>query len=78
MEWKTTGTPHQIEVGGRLITKARLIATHMNEFFVEKIQTIRASMGQTPENLNVCSKIMNNKKVKLSLKHVSVENIKKL
>ena len=78
MEWKTTGTPHQIEVGGRFITRARLIATHMNEFFVEKIQTIRASMGQTPENLSVCSKIMNNKKVKLSLKHVSVENIKKL
>ena len=78
MEWKTTGTPHQIEVGGKLITKARLIATHMNEFFIEKVQQIREAMGQSVVNLTTCTKIMTGKKIGLSLKHVSVEQIKKL
>ena len=41
MDWKTTGTPHQIEVNGRLVTSARQIATFMNEFFIDKVQRIR-------------------------------------
>ena len=78
MNWKTTGTPHQIEVGGRLITKAKLIATYMNEFFIEKVQIIRAAMVETLENLSICRKIMKNKNTNLRLNNVSVEKIRKL
>ena len=78
MDWKTTGTPHQIEVDGRLVTQARLIAKYMNEFFIDKVQTIRLAMGQTLENLSTCTRIMINKKIKLSLHHVTVDQVKKL
>ena len=34
MDWKTSGTPHQIEVNGQLVTSASLTATYMNAFFL--------------------------------------------
>ena len=40
MNWKSTGTPAQIEVDGLLVTKAKLIAEHMNNFFINKINTV--------------------------------------
>ena len=73
MNWKSTGTPHQIEVEGRLITKASLIAEYMNNFFIDKVQAIRHAMGQTVENLSTCVKIMTNRNIKLSFHHVTVE-----
>ena len=78
MDWKTTGTPHQIEVDGRLITKASLIAKYMNEFFIDKVQKIRQAMGQTAENLSTCSEIMADKQLTLSFQHVTVDKVRKL
>ena len=78
MNWKTTGTPHQIEVNGKLVTKAHSIATMMNEFFLDKVKKIRESMCETAANLSVCSRIMLNKNTSLSLKHVSLKQVKKL
>ena len=78
MDWKTSGTPHQIEVNGQLVTSARLIATYMNEFFIDKVQSIRQAMGQTVENLSACVRIMRNRDLKLSLNHVTVEQVRKL
>ena len=78
MNWKTTGTPHQIEVNGKLVTQASLIAKLMNEYFIDKVQKIRLAMGQTLENLSVCTKIMTDKQLELSLHHVTVEQVKKL
>ena len=78
MNWKTTGTPNQIEVNGRLVTKACLIAKLMNQFFIDKVQTIRHAMGQTVENLSTCMRIMSSRNIKLSLHHVTVEQVSKL
>ena len=78
MDWKTTGTPHQIEVSGRLVTSARQIATFMNEFFIDKVQRIRGAMAPSVHNFSACTRIMSNKHAKLSLKHVSLEQVKKL
>ena len=78
MDWKTTGSPHQIEVNGRLVTKSSLIAKFMNQFFIDKVQTIRHAMGQTVENLSTCIKIMTDRNMKLSLHHVTVEQVRKL
>ena len=78
MDWKTTGSPHQIEVNGRLVTRSSLIAKLMNQFFIDKVQTIRHAMGHTVENLSTCIKIMADRNMKLSLHHVTVEQVRKL
>ena len=78
MDWKTTGSPHQIEVNGRLITSAGKIATYMNEFFIDKVQRIRGAMAESAANFKACSRIMSSKQVTLSLQHVSLKQIKQL
>ena len=78
MNWKSAGTPTQIEVNNSLITSAGHIATHMNEFFIDKVRLIRASMGQVVTNMGQCMKIMENKRCVLGLQHVSVEKVRKL
>ena len=50
----------------------------MNEFFIDKVQAIRHAMGQTLENMSVCTKIMTNRKIALSLQHVTVDQVQKL
>ena len=45
MGWKNKGTPNQIKVSNVLITSAKKIAHYMNEFFIDKVQTIRSGMA---------------------------------
>ena len=78
MNWKSPGTPSQIEVNNSLITSAALIATHMNQFFIDKVRLIRASMGQVVTNLGHCKKIMENKRCGLRLHHVSEQKVLKI
>ena len=47
MGWKSTGIPTQLKVGGVLFTSAKKIAELMNEFFLNKVQTIRAGSTWT-------------------------------
>ena len=78
MDWKSTGTPSQIEEDGKLVKKAGEIAKIMNEFFIDKVQTIRHTMGQAVENLSTCRNIMKNRQLKLSFQYITVEKVKKL
>ena len=78
MDWKSTGTPHQLEVNNVLETKACRIAKLMNEFFIEKVRTIRDSMAAAPENLSQCLKLMVGKSCSLTLNHVTKDTVKKL
>ena len=78
MNWKSTGTPTQIEVDNVLITSAGKIAEIMNTFFIEKVSIIRRGMRILAPSFSSCNKIMQNKNCKLSLSHVSVEKVKKL
>ena len=78
MNWKSPGTPTQIEVNNRLITSAASIATHMNQFFIDKVRLIRASMGQVVTNMGQCMRIMENKRCGLGLQHVTVDKVRKL
>ena len=41
MGWKSQGVPAQIKVGNDLITSAKKIANLLNNFFVNKVETIR-------------------------------------
>ena len=78
MNWKSTGTPSQIEEDGKLVKKASEIAKIMNHFFIDKVQAIRHAMGQTVENLTTCSNIMKNRQLKLTFQHITVEKVRKL
>ena len=78
MGWKSTGTPDQLEVEGKLETKPSTIATLMNDFFIDKVQTIRDGLRQVPENLRECLNLMEGKSCKLGLRHVTVDTVNKL
>ena len=78
MGWKTQGTPTQINIGNKLITSAKLIAQKMNEFFIDKVQTIRAGMQAAVCNLDKVHAIMSNKKCKMKVTHVTVLKVKKI
>ena len=78
MNWKSTGTPSQIEVNGQLITKARLIAEHMNTFFIDKVNTIRRGMEAVNFELSSCIQIMSGKTCKLEMHHVTQHQVKLL
>ena len=78
MNWKTTGTPVQLEVNHQLVTSARKIAVLMNQFFMDKVRLIRAGMGQAVTNMADCMNIMEHKTCKLSLQHITVSKVRKL
>ena len=78
MNWKSSGTPDQLEVNNKLVTNAAGIANIMGEYFINKVKTIRDKMVAVPENLDECSKIMRNKNCSLSLQHTSVKTVEKL
>ena len=78
MNWTSPGTPSQIEVNNTLITSACLIATYMNQFFVDKVRLIRAGIRHVVINLGPCREIMENKECSLGLKHVTIDKVTKL
>ena len=78
MEWKHQGPPHQLQVGHQLVTRARVIAQHMNEFFIDKVLKIREGLKSAVPNLSSCLSIMEGKTCKLSLSHVNVAKVEKL
>ena len=78
MGWKSTGTPTQLKVNNQLITSARKIAQLMNEFFLNKVNIIRASKEAADFDTSKINDIMNNKECSLSFKHVTVQKVKKL
>ena len=78
MDWKSTGTPHQLEGNNVLETKAFRIAKLMNEFVINKVKTIRLGIASAQVNLSECLKLMVGKRCSLTLSHVSKETVKKV
>ena len=78
MNWKSTGIPTQLEVNNVLITSAGSIADLMNNFFIDKVNLIRAGKRNVAANFSSCVEIMQNKHSKLNLGHFSVEKVKQL
>ena len=79
MNWKSdSGPPSQLQVQGRLLTKASTIATEMNKFFIDKVRTIRESIQFVPNSFKGCYQTMSDKHCKLWLNHVTVSKVTKL
>ena len=78
MGWKTVGSPSQLEIGGQLVTKASRIASIMNRFFVDKVNTIRDALKNVAPDLSHCYNIMRRKRCSLQFRPVSIEVVRKL
>ena len=72
------GPPHQLSIGGRMITKSSIIAKEMNKFFMNKVKAVRESITFLPNSFSKCREIMKTKRCRLTLNHVSVEKVNKL
>ena len=71
MNWKSTGSPHQLVVNNVLITKAFEVAITMNTFFYNKVQDIRKNIVTRIWTNEACKKVMQNKDCSLSLQFPS-------
>ena len=79
MNWKMSGgPPHQLSIGGRMVTKSSIIAKEMNKFFMNKVKAVRESITFLPNSFSKCREIMKTKRCRLTLNHVSVEKVNKL
>ena len=79
MNWDSnSGPPTELEIKGKLISKACIIASEMNDFFLSKVKTIRDAIEFSPSNFDSCKKIMSQKKCKLSVTYVTLSKVKKL
>ena len=79
MNWKSdSGPPSQLSIDGILVSKASLIASQLNHFFIRKVNDIREALVSVPNNLSKCYTIMRGKKCKLWIQHISVEKVRRL
>ena len=79
MNWHSvSGPPSQLQINGNLVSKASMIASAMNSFFVRKIDTIREDIEYIPNNFESCHKIIRGKKCRLKMDHVSLAKVKRL
>ena len=78
MGWKSTGTPNQLVVDNFLITSAKKIAQLMNNFFINKVETIRAGMKAAVFSVEKVEDIMNGKDCSMRLDYVDVPKVKKI
>ena len=78
MNWKSQGSPSQLEINGKLETKFHNIAKNVNEFFTTKVNTVRESIEDIPPNFSTCQDIMSEKACTLSLSHVTLGKVTKL
>ena len=79
MGWKHSGgPPHQLRLNSKLISKAAIIASEMNKFFIQKVTLIRSGIVLLRNQFTKCKEIMLNKNCKLSIRHISVKKVNKL
>ena len=79
MDWvSSSGPPNQLNIAGKLVTKASEIAGHMNSFFMNKVKLIRNGITYIPNTFIKCFEIMQNKNCKLAMHHVTVAKVNKL
>ena len=79
MNWKEgAGSPSQLNIKGNLEFKASVIASELNQFFIEKVKAIKEKIDFIPNSLQHCHQKMSGKYCKLWLNHVTVLKITKL
>ena len=77
--WSTGGPPTQLFENGLLLNKPSCLARCMNEFFINKVQNLRANLP--PSNMNpleLLRNLMKNRKCSFYLKPVHPDEIEKI
>ena len=78
MNWKKTGSPHQIKSNNMVISKAYDVAETMNSFFYSKLQNIKSSIKFIKWVPTICHDIMKSKKCKVSLQVPTKHQVMKI
>ena len=82
MDWTSNGPPTRLESekdgGMTLISKAADIAKLMNEFFIQKVDSIVGGLEEADCNLGGCLSLMQGKRISMSLNHLTVYKVRKL
>ena len=76
--WKSQSSPHQIRVNDTLLTSSKKIAQCMNEYFINKVASIRSSMVPAPLPVMKLQEIMRGKNCNMQLQHVSLSKVRKI
>ena len=61
MNWKKTGSPHEIFINNKMFKKASEVAEIMNQYFFNKIAIIRSKLKKVVWNPAYCQSVMSNK-----------------
>ena len=78
MGWTNQGPPHQIEIDNNLLTSAKKISESMNEYFIGKVNKIRAEMNHAEFPTGKLQEFMSGKNCRMQLQHVSLEKVRKI
>ena len=78
MGWTSQGPPQQIQVDNVLLTSARKMSQCMNEYFVGKVNKIRAGMIDAPFPISNLKDFMSGRNCKMQLRHVTLNKVKKI
>ena len=79
MNWVSgSGSPNQLEIDGKLVSKASSIAAAMNNYFIEKVAAVRRDILCIPNTYSECHQMMRGKFCKLWLDFVTPQKVFKL
>ena len=79
LNWKSSGSPNQLFYKGALVTKSQDLADAQNEYFVDKITTIRENLPPpTSDPLSKLRAIMQGRQCSFSLSAVHPDEVEKI
>ena len=78
MGWKGVSGPSRIRINNVLVSSASKLAQGFNNFFIDKIASIRSSMARAEFPIEKLKEIMYNKNCKMQLNHVSLAKVEKI
>ena len=79
LNWKSSGSPNQLFYKGFLVTKSQELADAQNEYFIEKITTIRDNLPPpTCDPLAKLRDLMENRQSSFSLSAVHPDEVEKI
>ena len=79
MNWSSnSGPPSQLHIKGKLVTKASILASEMNRFFIDKVNLIRTAIQPLQNTFSNCREIMREKKCKMELTYATHKKVLKI
>ena len=77
MGWKNSSSPTKVIINNEVVSSARKLANCFNNFFVDKVASLRASMPVADFPVAKLKEIMQNRNCQMQLNHISLSKVKK-